>query len=107
MRATIASFEGLKVTIEEKSFRLELIICFFMIPFSIFSDKNWTEKAILILVLLNILIIESINTAIEYTIDRIGLEHNETSKKAKDIGSFSVLLSIIVAVSVWISAFIF
>lgn len=40
-------------------------------------------------------IVELINSAIEATVDRISLENHKLAKRAKDIGSASVLLSLI------------
>jgi diacylglycerol kinase (ATP) len=48
-----------------------------------------------------LLIVELINSAIEATVDRISLENHSLAKRAKDIGSASVLLTIILMVAVW------
>jgi diacylglycerol kinase (ATP) len=49
------------------------------------------------------LIVEMLNTAIEYVVDRIGLEHNELSGMAKDVASAAVLLSVVLLIFVWIA----
>ncbi|NJD33759.1 MAG: diacylglycerol kinase, partial [Betaproteobacteria bacterium] len=48
-----------------------------------------------------VLIVELINSAIEAAIDRISLERHSLSKRAKDIGSAAVLVSLINVVAVW------
>lgn len=101
------SLNGLMVVFGEKAFRLELAVIAILVPFAVFSENDPADKATLILVLFNILIVETLNTAIEYTVDRVGLEQNELAKKAKDAGSFAVMLSIVIASAYWIAIFTF
>lgn len=49
-----------------------------------------------------ILIVETINTAIEAVTDKASPEHHPLAKKAKDIGSAAVLLTRIYAVTCWV-----
>jgi len=46
--------------------------------------------------------VELINSAIESVVDRIGLSSNAMSKRAKDLGSAAVLISLVTAVAIWI-----
>jgi len=48
-----------------------------------------------------VIIVELINSAIEATVDRISLESHDLAKRAKDIGSAAVLVSLINAAVVW------
>jgi diacylglycerol kinase (ATP) len=105
--ATRNSLNGLITVYSEKAFRLELAVIAILVPFAIFSEKDLADKATLLVVLFNILIVETLNTAIEYTVDRIGLEQNELAKKAKDTASFAVMLSIVIALAYWITIFFF
>jgi diacylglycerol kinase (ATP) len=59
------------------------------------------EKLLLIGVLILVLIIELINSALEAVVDRISLERHPLSKRAKDMGSAAVLLSLLIAAGVW------
>ena len=52
-------------------------------------------------VILVVLIVELLNTGIEIVVDRIGLEFNELSGRAKDVGSAAVLMSLILFLLVW------
>ena len=52
--------------------------------------------------LLIILIVELLNSAIEATVDRIGLERHVLAGLAKDIGSAAVMLSFILLGVVWL-----
>ena len=49
-----------------------------------------------------VLVIELINSAIEAAIDRIGLGQHVLSGRAKDLGSAAVLVSLALAVAVWL-----
>jgi diacylglycerol kinase (ATP) len=46
--------------------------------------------------------VELINSAIEATVDRIGLERHTLSGLAKDIGSAAVLMSLLLLAVIWI-----
>jgi len=59
------------------------------------------QKLMLIVVLLQILIVELINSAIEAVVDRVSLERHSLSKNAKDFGSAAVLLTFIIAIATW------
>jgi diacylglycerol kinase (ATP) len=48
-----------------------------------------------------LLIVELINSAIEATVDRISLDNHRLAKRAKDIGSAAVLLSLVNLALVW------
>ena len=60
------------------------------------------ERALLIGCLMLVLIVELINSAIEATVDRISLENHRLAKRAKDIGSAAVMLSLVNAGVTWL-----
>ena len=45
-----------------------------------------------------------LNTAIESAIDRVGPEWHDLSKRAKDMGSAAVLLSLLLCLGMWLAA---
>jgi diacylglycerol kinase (ATP) len=51
--------------------------------------------------LLLVLLVELLNTAIESVVDRIGLEYHDLSKRAKDLGSAAVFVSLVTVAVVW------
>jgi diacylglycerol kinase (ATP) len=59
------------------------------------------ERLLLLGALIGVLIVELLNSAIEAVIDRISMEHNELSGRAKDLGSAAVLLSLILTALIW------
>ena len=50
------------------------------------------------------MIVELLNTGIETAIDRIGPEWHDLSKRAKDMGSAAVLLSLLLCAGIWLAA---
>jgi diacylglycerol kinase (ATP) len=48
--------------------------------------------------------VELLNTAVEAAIDRIGPEWHDLSKRAKDMGSAAVLLSLTLCGGIWAAA---
>ncbi|MBX9870330.1 MAG: diacylglycerol kinase, partial [Burkholderiaceae bacterium] len=58
-------------------------------------------KLMMIAVLLQILVVELINSAIEAVVDRVSLERHSLSKRAKDLGSAAVLLTLLMAFATW------
>ncbi len=73
-----------------------------MIPISLWAGANGLERAVLMGSLFLILIAELLNSAIEATVDRIGLELHELSGRAKDLASAAVLLAFLNAAVVWL-----
>jgi hypothetical protein len=51
-----------------------------------------------------VMIVELLNTGIETAIDRIGPEWHDLSKRAKDMGSAAVLLSLLLCAGIWVAA---
>jgi diacylglycerol kinase (ATP) len=86
---------------EEAAFRQELAFACIASPIGIWLGHNGVERALLVAPVLLVLIVELLNSAIEATVDRIGLERHMLSGLAKDIGSAAVLLSFILVGVVW------
>ena len=91
----------------EAAFREELLLLVVMGGASFFLDVTVLERCALIVSLLVILLVETLNTAIETTIDRIDLEIHPLSGLAKDLGSAAVFISLVIAAVVWASILFF
>lgn len=101
-RATGYSIEGFKAAWRnEAAFRQECCTVAVLLPAAFFLGSDALERALLIVSLLLILIVELINSALESAIDRIGPERHELSGRAKNLGSAAVMLSLIAAAVVW------
>ena len=96
------SFKGLIGAFrEEAAFRQELALAVVVIPLGLWLGRNGIERSLLVGPMLLILIVELLNSAIEATVDRIGLERHQLSGLAKDIGSTAVMLSFVLMIAVW------
>ena len=85
----------------ESAFRQEILIAAVLIPVALLVPVTPVERALLIAVVLIVLIVELLNSSVEAAIDRISFEHHSLSKRAKDIGSAAVFVSLGLAVLVW------
>jgi diacylglycerol kinase (ATP) len=102
-RAFGASMKGLSGAFrEEAAFRQELALALVVIPLGLWLGGNGIERVLLIAPMFLVLIVELINSAIEATVDRIGLERHKLSGLAKDIGSAAVLMSLLLLAVVWV-----
>ena len=98
------SIQGLKAGWGETAFRQEAIAAIFLVPAAFWLGRNWVETALLAGTVLIVMIVELLNTGIETAIDRIGPEWHALSKRAKDMGSAAVLLSLLLCGGVWAAA---
>ncbi len=85
----------------EAAFKQEVTLTLVLTCVTFFLDISFVEQAILISTLLGVLLVETINTAIEAVVDRIGLEIHPLSGLAKDLGSAAVFLSLTITFFVW------
>lgn len=86
----------------EDAFRQESLLALVLIPTALFLPVAPTSKAMMIASVLLVLIVELLNSAVEATVDRISLEDHLLAKRAKDIGSAAVLLSLANLIVVWL-----
>lgn len=98
------SIEGLRAGWHETAFRQEALAALAMLPLSFWLGRHWTEIALLAGSVLLVMIVELLNTGIETAIDRIGPEWHDLSKRAKDMGSAAVLLSLLLCAGIWAAA---
>jgi len=85
----------------EDAFRQEALLACVLIPLAFILNGAAIGRALMIASVLLVLIVELINSAIEATVDRISLENHQLAKRAKDIGSASVLIALINVLVVW------
>ena len=86
----------------EDAFRQELILVVLLTPLALWLGDTGVERALMIGSLIVVLIVELLNSAIEATVDRISFENHRLAKRAKDIGSAAVMLSLANAALVWL-----
>jgi diacylglycerol kinase (ATP) len=98
------SLAGLRAGWHETAFRQEALASLVLIPAAVWLGSNWVEIVLLAGSVVLVMIIELLNTGIETAIDRIGPEWHDLSKRAKDMGSAAVLLSLLLCAGTWAMA---
>jgi diacylglycerol kinase (ATP) len=85
----------------EDAFRQEVLLAVVLVPLAFWLEPGMLGRALMIACVMLLLIVELLNSAIEATVDRISLDDHRLAKRAKDIGSAAVLLSLLNLVLVW------
>ena len=103
LNAARYSFEGFAAALRhEHAFRQELVAVAIFAPLGWVLGTNGTQRALLIGSLVLVLTVELLNAAVEAVVDRVSLERHDLAKRAKDLGSAAVMLSIVNAAIVWV-----
>jgi len=98
------SLAGLRSGWHEKAFQQEAVAAMVLVPLSFWLGQSWIETSLLIGTVVFVMVVELLNTGLESAIDRVGPEWHDLSKRAKDMGSAAVLLSLLLCVGVWAAA---
>ena len=102
--ATGYSWAGLRAGWGETAFRQEAIAAMVLVPLAFWLGRSWVEVALLAGSVVLLMVVELLNTGIETAIDRIGPEWHALSKRAKDMGSAAVLLTLLLCLGIWTAA---
>ena len=86
----------------EEAFRHECLLALVLVPLGLWLGKNGVERALLVAPVFVLLAIELVNSAVEATVDRIGVERHPLSGLAKDLGSAAVFVAFVLIGSTWI-----
>ena len=96
------SVHGIKFALSKHTaFKQELLVAIILTPLALLLGETGVEKALLIGSIFLVLIVELINSSVETTIDRIGLEKNDLSRHAKDMASGAVFISLLNLLIIW------
>ncbi len=102
--ALIYSWQGLVSALRhEEAFRQEFIIFAGLSAFSFYLDVTAMERLLMISSVVLVMIVEVLNSAIETTVDRVSTDQHKLSGRAKDYGSFAVLMTILIAAGTWLT----
>jgi len=97
------SMAGFKAAYQhEDAFRMEVLLAIVLIPLAFYLGDSATARAMMLASVFLMIIVELLNSAVEATVDRISLDNHLLAKRAKDIGSAAVMLSLINLVVVWV-----
>jgi len=86
----------------EDAFRQEVILAIVLLPLAFWLKSEMLSRALMIACVLLLIIVELLNSAIEAAVDRFSLDDHNLAKRAKDIGSAAVLVTLLNLVVVWI-----
>ena len=101
--AFLYSLAGLRAAfLHEDAFRQEVLLAAVLIPTALLLPASGAGKALMIGTVLLVLIVELLNSAIEAAVDRVSLEDHQLAKRAKDIGSAAVFVSLVSVPAVWL-----
>lgn len=95
------SLAGLHAGWREPAFRQEVVAATVLLPSAFWVGRSWVEIALLCASVVLVMVVELLNTAVEAAIDRMGSEWHELSKRAKDMGSAAVFLSMLLCSGIW------
>ncbi|MCU0931631.1 MAG: diacylglycerol kinase [Serpentinimonas sp.] len=98
------SLQGLQAGWQEPAFRQEALLALLLLPGGWWLGQSWLEVVVLWATVVLVLVVELLNTAVESVVDRIGPEWHELSRRAKDMGSAAVLLSLLLCGATWLAA---
>ena len=105
LRATGHSVAGLRSAYRgESAFRQEFWLAAGLAPLAFWVGRGWVEVTLLVSSLLFVLIVELLNSGIEAAIDRVSFELHDLSKRAKDLASAAVFLSLLLCAGIWLAA---
>ena len=101
-QATGIALQGLRAAWQhEDAFRQEVLVAAIAIPVAMLLPASSLGKSMMIASILLVLIVELLNSALETAVDHTSLEQHPLAKRAKDIASAAVFLSILNALVVW------
>lgn len=103
IRATGYSIQGLAAAWRtQPALRYECVLLALVIPAALWFGRSGLDRALLIGSWLMVILCELINSAIETIVDRIGVEDHELSGRAKDLGSATVFMALVIVGVVWL-----
>jgi diacylglycerol kinase (ATP) len=101
--AMLYSLDGFAAAFRhEDAFRQEVFLALILIPAALYLPVSGAAKGQMIASVLLVMIVELLNSGIEAVTDRVSLEDHNLAKRAKDLGSAAVMLSLINVPVVWL-----
>ncbi|HTL50029.1 MAG TPA: diacylglycerol kinase [Steroidobacteraceae bacterium] len=102
-RAFASTWRGFRAAWrEEEAFRQECLLALVVVPLGLWLGNSGIERALLVGPMFVVLAIELVNSAVEATVDRIGLERHPLSAIAKELGSAAVFVAFVLLGLNWL-----
>lgn len=86
---------------QETAFQQELLLSLVLVPLAVYIGDGGIRTLLMLISLGAVLVIELLNSALEAAVDHTSMQFHPMAKKAKDMASAAVLLTIIIAIGVW------
>ena len=103
IQATQNSLSGLRLAFnKEEAFRVQTFLTLVALPAAWWIADTLIEGLLLSFTIALVLIAELLNSAIEATVDRVGMDFHKLSKQAKDMGSAAVFVALVLAAITWL-----
>ncbi len=103
VRAFGSTFRGFAAAWrEEEAFRQECLLALVIVPLGLWLGESGVERALLVGPMFIVLAVELVNSAVEATVDRIGVERHPLSGIAKELGSAAVFVAFLLLFLNWI-----
>lgn len=87
---------------DEEAFRQECLLALAVVPLGLWLGESGIERALLVGPMFLVLVIELVNSAVEATVDRIGVERHPLSGIAKELGSAAVFVAFVLLAVNWL-----
>jgi diacylglycerol kinase len=95
------AFEGIAILLRtQPNFWVHVLAACAALGLGLWLRLGATELAIIVLTSALVLVVESINTALEAMCDLVSPEHHPLVKRAKDVSAAAVLIAAVAAVAV-------
>lgn len=102
IRAGFNSIHGICAALKhEAAFRQEIMLSVVLIPIALYLQLSVVEKVLLISSVFIVLMVELLNSAIEWATDYISIDTHPYAKRIKDMGSAAVFLSLLHVAVIW------
>lgn len=85
----------------EDAFRQEVLLALVLVPTALLMPVTAAGKAMMVFSIMLVLVVELLNSGLEAAVDRISLENHALAKRAKDIGSAAVWVSLVNVLAIW------
>ncbi len=87
---------------QESAFRQEMMLFILLVPVAVLLPVSWMGTAIMLSSLFLVLVVELLNSAIEWTVDYVSQETHPFARRAKDMGSAAVFFSLLNVLITWV-----
>jgi diacylglycerol kinase (ATP) len=102
-KAFFYTCDGIKAAYQnEAAFRQELFLAVLLLPAALLLPLDMMSRILMLSSLLLVFIVELLNSAHEATVDLASKENHPLAKRAKDMGSAAVFLSLVNLALVWL-----